>query len=157
MFNLRMLLLFLFSFMWLGRSYAAREVLDGTRPGFWAKRSVVLAVAGESSMLSPHSIDLSILATLTGPFDAARYPDKITARISYDDNSAITGPPAIGSQLVVLIHERDDGATVVTGDVITFFPSHSAIVQVDDLYDPVVKKIMAELRGLRAKKPSQDK
>lgn len=129
--------------------YAAHDLEDGKDPRYWRNASVVVAITGRSS-ISPGSIELSVLATVTGAFDPARHPKTITARALFGDQSAVSDPPAIGKLVMVLIHQRPDGTIGVPSGTILFFPQRNAICEINDFTDPRFRGVIDVLRDLRA-------
>jgi hypothetical protein len=110
-------------------------------------------------------VTLEVKYTLTGPYDAARYPVlkssiRLQSLVGAMRFSSIKTPPKVNEHVVALVrcspsdpawHSRMHWS--MTSKFADFMPDGSAMVVVQGLDDPRVVDLMARLRKLRAAKP----
>ena len=147
------LLVFILTFS----THAATSSYRGDSAGFWDSFAVVAAKVEYSGpdidSGKGECIDLRLLATVTGPLDAAIDP-RLKLQLNRYANSAITKRPEKGSLVFVLIGWRveEDGGDreyILPNSYVEFLPSNCAIWEIPSLTHEDVLSVIDNLVELR--------
>lgn len=123
---------------------------DGADSDYWVDRSVIYAQILRSTELAngAFEVELSVLASLTGTFDAAQTPKVIVRGWAGLRTSAIESIPRAPSKAIIVIYKKDD-KYIVPPSILKYMPSEAGVVPVHDFSDPLLAQTMDRLRGIR--------
>ena len=95
---------------------------------------------------------LSILATLSGPLDAAKVAElSVDVRYGLDIEieTSVRELPGKGSRVVAFVERSRDGTFYIPTLALTFMPNHAAMFKVDGFDSAEVSKLIKGLRDVR--------
>jgi hypothetical protein len=132
---------------------------DGTNPKDWLTQSVVIARIESVSRQpkEPYHVDVELLATLTGPLDAAQ--NRHLSAIGYFGfgASATLEVPIKGDIAIIILRRVEDGPLFsIPNDRMTFMPKDAAVIPISGLDDPKVVVVLNKLTEIRQKHPKLD-
>ena len=133
----------------------ATESEWGVESKFWETGSVVygkVVSVEKKDDYSGHAVlRLSILASLSGPLDAAKVAE-LSADVWYGDfetGTSVSELPEKGCRVIAFVRRSEDGTFHVATSFLTFMPNHAAMFKVDGFDSPEVSKLIKALRDVR--------
>lgn len=134
-----------------GNAFGAVTRIKGTEPTLWERISVVYGrvIAADHPRRGQLSLNIDVLATLTGTWDPAGAP-RMQSCVVFGAETAIRESPPPGTHVLVVVARQPDRSYLIPSAHVSFMPSDSAIQRVEGFDDPRVRQVIARLRELRA-------